>query len=126
MTLGGMIHGPAALEQLIKDSIARYEAMTPEQKTAHDYEQRRSFVRGMCPSNRDYKEWCEHVDKILPPLHPLDSVRQPKPVRVSFDGNPIDKQYWLRTFVKGAEALGHNVEQVSADGFTIYPRAVND
>lgn len=32
------------------------------------YEQRRSFIRGMCPSNRDYKGWCETVDKMFPPL----------------------------------------------------------
>jgi hypothetical protein len=32
------------------------------------YEQRRSFIRGMCPSNRDYKGWCEAVDKMYPPL----------------------------------------------------------
>jgi hypothetical protein len=32
------------------------------------YEQRRSFIRGMCPSNRDYEVWCETVDKMFPPL----------------------------------------------------------
>jgi hypothetical protein len=30
------------------------------------YMQRRSFVRGMCPSNRDYAEWCKAVDRLLP------------------------------------------------------------
>jgi len=38
--------------------------MTPEEI----YEQRRSFVRGMCPSHRDYIEWCSAVDRLLPPL----------------------------------------------------------
>lgn len=55
------------ITDLIARAVAAYEAMTPEQKVAHDYEQRRSFVRGMCPSNRDYDLWCKTVDKILPP-----------------------------------------------------------
>lgn len=29
--------------------------------------ERRSFVRGMCPSKRDYTEWCAEVDRLLPP-----------------------------------------------------------
>ena len=43
---------------------AKSHVMTPEDV----YEQRRSFVRGMCPSNRDYTEWCADVDRIIPPL----------------------------------------------------------
>lgn len=55
------------LANLIKQARAVYDALTPEQKAAHDYEQRRSFVRGMCPSKQDYNEWCKIVDQILPP-----------------------------------------------------------
>lgn len=55
------------LQELIKQARDRYDALTPEQKAEHDYEQRRSFARGMCPDDRDYKEWCKMVDKILPP-----------------------------------------------------------
>jgi hypothetical protein len=43
---------------------AKTYVMSPEEV----YEQRRSFTRGMCPSNRDYKEWCEEVDRQMPPL----------------------------------------------------------
>lgn len=43
---------------------AKNHVMSPEEA----YEQRRSFTRGMCPSNRDYKEWCGEVDRLLPPL----------------------------------------------------------
>lgn len=25
------------------------------------------LVRGMCPSKRDYTEWCAEVDRLLPP-----------------------------------------------------------
>lgn len=57
----------AELQELIAGARARYDAMTPEQKAAHDYEQRRSFARGMCPDNRDYAEWCKVVDRVLPP-----------------------------------------------------------
>lgn len=43
---------------------AKSRVMTAEEM----YAQRRSFVRGMCPSHRDYAEWCEAVDKQLPPV----------------------------------------------------------
>ena len=55
------------LDALIKQAVAAYKAMSPEDKADHDYEQRRSFVRGMCPSKRDYAEYCAAVDRLLPP-----------------------------------------------------------
>lgn len=42
---------------------AKSHVMSPAER----YEQRRSFVRGMCPSKRDYTEWCAEVDRLLPP-----------------------------------------------------------
>lgn len=58
------------IELLIARAKARYDALTSEEKANYDYEQRRSFVRGMCPDNRDYNSWCREVDKLLPPLWP--------------------------------------------------------
>lgn len=58
------------LNNLVKAARERYDAMTPDEKARHDHEQRRSFVRGMCPSHRDYKEWCAVVDCIIPPIKP--------------------------------------------------------
>jgi hypothetical protein len=58
----------ADLADLVKAAQARYDAMTPAEKAHHDHEQRRSYVRGMCPSRRDYNEWCEIVDRVIPPL----------------------------------------------------------
>jgi len=55
------------IQELIQAALARYNAMSPDEKASHDYEQRRSFVRGMCPDNRDYGEWCKIVDRLLPP-----------------------------------------------------------
>jgi hypothetical protein len=53
---------------------ARDHVMTPEQL----YEQRRSFVRGMCPSNKDYGEWCKLVDRLMPPLtRSVSSQKEP-------------------------------------------------
>lgn len=52
----------------IAAAMERYDRLSVEEKRNHDYEQRRSFVRGMCPSNRDYDLWCKTVDQILPPL----------------------------------------------------------
>ena len=57
----------AELMELVAKAQRRYAAMTPEQQADHDYEQRRSFVRGQCPGKRDYAQWCKTVDKLLPP-----------------------------------------------------------
>lgn len=55
------------LMRLVSEARARYMAMTVEQRAYHDHEQRRSFARGMCPSDRDYAEWCKVVDQVIPP-----------------------------------------------------------
>jgi hypothetical protein len=57
------------LQKMCEAAVKAYSEMPPEQKAAHDYEQRRSFVRGMCPSKRNYEEWCKQVDNLLPPLN---------------------------------------------------------
>ena len=56
------------LKQLIAYAQASYNLMNPREKAHHDHEQRRSFVRGMCPDSRDYNEWCKLVDRMIPPL----------------------------------------------------------
>lgn len=55
------------IDQLIREARARYEALGPAQKEALNYEQCRSYVRGMCPSDRNYEDWCRIVDELLPP-----------------------------------------------------------
>lgn len=54
------------LKALADEAQKRYEALTPSQKLRHNYMQRRSFARGMCPSNRDFAEHCRSIDKLLP------------------------------------------------------------
>lgn len=54
-------------EELVAKARAAYDALTPEQKAEHDYAQRRSFVRGMCPDRMNFDEWCKVVDRVLPP-----------------------------------------------------------
>jgi hypothetical protein len=56
----------AEFRALVDAAKARYDAMSPSDKLRHDYMQRRSFVRGMCPSARDYEEWCDRVDDTMP------------------------------------------------------------
>lgn len=56
----------AELKQLVIAAQARYDALSPSQKLRHDYMQRRSFVRGMCPEERDYDAWCDRVDDSMP------------------------------------------------------------
>lgn len=58
----------AELKRLVARAQARYDALSPREKAEHDHEQRRSYVRGMCPDNRNYAEWCKMVDRIIPPL----------------------------------------------------------
>jgi hypothetical protein len=60
-------HGITVRElELITNAKARYDALPLEQRASHDYQQRRSFLRGLCPSNRDYGDWCRLVDVLLP------------------------------------------------------------
>lgn len=54
------------LKDLIDKAVAAYNALPPSQKLRHNYMQRRSFVRGMCPSKRDYGDWCSQVDVTMP------------------------------------------------------------
>lgn len=58
----------AELMHLIYKAKIAYAAMSPQQRAYHDHEQRRSFVRGMCPFDKDYKAWCEVVDRLIPPM----------------------------------------------------------
>ena len=64
-----ILDGRMALIDLIAQATKRFNALTPQQQAQadHRYEQRRSFVRGMCPSHRNYEEWCKEVDRQLPP-----------------------------------------------------------
>lgn len=56
----------ADLRELVDRAQAAYDAMTPSQKLRHDYMQRRSFTRGMCPWGRDFEEYCAEVEKNMP------------------------------------------------------------
>lgn len=56
------------LKQRIAEAVMKYDRMTPAERAKHDHEQRRSFVRGMCPDSCDYGEWSAIVDRLLPPL----------------------------------------------------------
>lgn len=61
----------AELKALVEKSVAAFDALSSAQQTIHRYEQRRSFVRGQCPTNRDYHEWRRSVDRLLPPVDGL-------------------------------------------------------
>lgn len=52
--------------------------------------------------------------------------RQPKPVKVTLEGETEDIDYWFRELKRRAEFKGDLVEQKHRNIFTIYPRAVND
>lgn len=63
------------LRELVERANAAYEAMTPSQKLRHDYEQRRSFAKGMCPWKRDFAEYSAEVDKLMPPESTLTDAQ---------------------------------------------------
>lgn len=56
----------ADLKALIEAAQGRYDALSPSERLRHDYMQRRSFVRGMCPEARDYDAWCNRIDEAMP------------------------------------------------------------
>jgi hypothetical protein len=60
------------LKEMVKKAEAAYQALSPAEKARHDHEQRRSHVRGMCPSRLNYNEWCEMVDRVIPPLASIE------------------------------------------------------
>jgi hypothetical protein len=62
------------LNDLLQQSIARYAALSPEEKAAHDYEQKRSFAKGMCPDSQNYEDWCKRIDETMPPSKALSDT----------------------------------------------------
>jgi DNA-binding phage protein len=42
--------GDKSLDELLAAALARYEAMTPEERAKHDQAQRESWVRAMRPT----------------------------------------------------------------------------
>lgn len=56
----------------------------------------------------------------------MDFPRQPEPVTITIEGDPIDVEFWLRHFIRAAEYKGDMTQQTSSQSFRIFPRAVND
>lgn len=54
------------LQELIARAQAKFDSLTPSQKLRHNYMQRRSFARGMCPDSSDYKTHCDAVERLMP------------------------------------------------------------
>ena len=52
--------------------------------------------------------------------------RQPKPLKVTLDGEGPDVDYWMRELMRRAEFKGDMVQQKHGNIFIIHPRAVND
>lgn len=54
------------LKEMIEKASAITKAFNASERLRHDYMQRRSFARGMCPRNRDFVEHCKSVDELMP------------------------------------------------------------
>lgn len=52
--------------------------------------------------------------------------RQPKPVKVTIEGEEPEVSFWLRRLGRAAEYKGDATTFNPPNAFTIYPRAVND
>lgn len=52
--------------------------------------------------------------------------RQPRPVKVTIDGDQIDVDFWLRALMNRGESSGDMTQKINQRCFMIYPRAVND
>lgn len=87
----------ADIMEMVREAQARYDALSPEQKAAHDYEQRRSFVRGMCPESQDLNEWSKIVDRLLPPRMPTSVPLGwvlGKLKKIANTGQSIEPDHW--------------------------------
>lgn len=56
----------AELKALADRAQAIYDGLSTSQRLRHDYMQRRSFARGMCPDSRDFEEHCRKLDERMP------------------------------------------------------------
>lgn len=56
------------LNEMIRRSVEAYEKMSPIEKARHDYDQWRSLLRGLCPSDTPMEDWCKTVDRVMPPI----------------------------------------------------------
>lgn len=88
----------ADLMEMVREAQRKYEALSPEDKAAHDYEQRRSFVRGMCPGDKDINEWSKGVDRLLPPMMPPPGVPLAwvisRLMKIANTGQSIEPDHW--------------------------------
>lgn len=57
-----------SLADLVAEAVNAYNNLSPAMKRWQDNEQRRSFVRGQCPPNRELVEWDRLVDLLIPPM----------------------------------------------------------
>lgn len=66
-------------KERVSDNIAKeaaesmtvyFKAMSPSEKAAFDHEIKRALLRGHCHPSRNYRQWCEAVDRALPPGDP--------------------------------------------------------
>jgi hypothetical protein len=55
-----------------------------------------------------------------------DFGRQPQPVKITLEGDPIDVIPWMRALMRRAESSGDMAQKINDNSFMIYPRAVND
>jgi len=51
--------------------------------------------------------------------------RQPKPVKVTLQGERIDVDHYISRLIRAADSHGEMIVR-NGTSFTIYPRAVND
>lgn len=77
------------LRELADKAQAAYDAMTPSEKLRQDYEQRRSFMRGMCPWASDYETHCSNVDRIMPPASTLTDAEIGLALIGHYTGQPV-------------------------------------
>lgn len=54
------------LRKLAKAASDRYHAMPASERLRHDYLQRKSFAKGMCPDHGDYEAHSKLIDERMP------------------------------------------------------------
>lgn len=62
----------------------------------------------------------------MPDEDQLSKIRQPKPVKVTIDGEAEDVDYWIMRLQNAARSQGDDTQLKHGNIFMIFPRAVND
>lgn len=76
--------------------------------------------RGMCPSKRDYAEWCAQVDKMLPPLKAVAETDAVAPTDMVLVPREVLELFSAERHIGTGSAVDRIPDDVTAERFIRY------